>query len=1027
MDKHYFITRYVSFVWLLCVILLSTAIVGAYTSNNCSDIEREALISFKQGLLDPSARLSSWVGHNCCQWHGITCNPISGKVIKIDLHNSLGSALSQFVEYGDLKRPWIDLKYFLREFQKTCLTGKISHSLLELKYLYYLDLSFNDFEGASIPYFLGMLKSLRYLKLSSANFSGQIPIYLRNLTNLSYLDLSDERGFMLHVKNLRWLSGFSSLEYLNLGGVNLISVERNWMHTINGLSSLLELHLSNCGILSFDTSIAFLNLTSLRVLDLSSNLINSSIPLWLSNLTSLSTLDLNGNIFRGTIPSNFVKLKNLQVLELTGNSLSNDIGDHTPPIFSQNLCKLRFLHLGYNHYDFKLGTFLDSFSNCSRNRLESLDLVGNKIVGEIPNSLGTFKNLRFLNLSDNFLWGSLPNSIGNLSLLEHLHVSSNVLNGTIPLSFGQLSKLVYYEDYGNSWNTTITEVHLMNLTELKILQVWTKSIQTFVFNITYDWIPPFSLKILFLENCLIRSQFPIWLRTQTQLTEIVLSNVGIFGSLPNEWISKVSSQVIRLDLSYNLFNLKLSHIFTSHQKNDSGENDSIIPLRYPNLRHLDLRNNQLLGTIPLTINDSMPNLYRLDLSENNLHGTIPSSIKTMNHLEVLSMSHNRLSGKLFDDWSRLKSLLVVDLANNNLHGKIPTTIGLLTSLNKLMLNNNNLHGEIPNSLQNCSLLTSLDLSENIFLTGNLPSWLGVAVPKLQLLNLRSNHFSGTIPRQWCNLSAICVLDLSNNHLDGKLPNCLHNWKFFVQDYYRDGLRSYQTNSGAYYSYDENTRLVMKGMESEYNTILDSVLTIDLSRNKLTGEIPKEITNLVQLDTLNLSNNNFVGIIPENIGAMKKLETLDLSYNNLSGRIPASLASLNFLTHLNMSFNNLTGKIPIGNQLQTLEDPSIYEGNPSLCGPPLQIKCAGDESSNNVLVSTSEEEKEDGNENDLEMVGFYISMAIGFPVGINILFFTIFTNEARRIFYFGFVDDVNYKILQIIDFLIVGVRRMMRWR
>ncbi|TYJ99289.1 putative LRR receptor-like serine/threonine-protein kinase [Cucumis melo var. makuwa] len=391
------------------------------------------------------------------------------------------------------------------------------------------------------------------------------------------------------------------------------------------------------------------------------------------------------------------------------------------------------------------------------------------------------------------------------------------------------------------------------------------------------------------------------------------------------------------------------------------------------------------------------------------------------------MSHNQLSGKLFDDWSRLKSLLVVDLANNNLHGKIPTTIGLLTSLNKLMLNNNNLHGEIPNSLQNCSLLTSLDLSENIFLTGNLPSWLGVAVPKLQLLNLRSNHFSGTIPRQWCNLSAICVLDLSNNHLDGKLPNCLHNWKFFVQDYYRDGLRSYQTNSGAYYSYDENTRLVMKGMESEYNTILDSVLTIDLSRNKLTGEIPKEITNLVQLDTLNLSNNNFVGIIPENIGAMKKLETLDLSYNNLSGRIPASLASLNFLTHLNMSFNNLTGKIPIGNQLQTLEDPSIYEGNPSLCGPPLQIKCAGDESSNNVLVSTSEEEKEDGNENDLEMVGFYISMAIGFPVGINILFFTIFTNEARRIFYFGFVDDVNYKILQIIDFLIVGVRRMMRWR
>ena len=92
-----------------------------------------------------------------------------------------------------------------------------------------------------------------------------------------------------------------------------------------------------------------------------------------------------------------------------------------------------------------------------------------------------------------------------------------------------------------------------------------------------------------------------------------------------------------------------------------------------------------------------------------------------------------------------------------------------------------------------------------------------------------------------------------------------------------------------------------------------------------------------------------------------------------------------------------------------------------------MKCPGDESSSNVPISTSEVEEDGKAENDSEMAGFYISMAIGFPFGINILFFTIFTNEARRIFYFRVVDRVNYNILQTIAFLTIGLRRMIIWR
>ncbi|BBH01331.1 disease resistance family protein / LRR family protein [Prunus dulcis] len=120
---------------------------------SCIEEERSALLSFKQDLKDPSGRLSSWVGRDCCQWQGISCNNRTGHVAK------------------------------------SCLGGKINPSLLSLKYLNYLDLSNNDFDGIHIPKFFGELKSLRYLNISHASFSGEIPPSLGNLSKLNYLDI----------------------------------------------------------------------------------------------------------------------------------------------------------------------------------------------------------------------------------------------------------------------------------------------------------------------------------------------------------------------------------------------------------------------------------------------------------------------------------------------------------------------------------------------------------------------------------------------------------------------------------------------------------------------------------------------------------------------------------------------------------------------------------------------------------------------------------------------------------------------
>lgn len=126
-----------------------------------------------------------------------------------------------------------------------------------------------------MPYFLGSLKNLRYLNLSNAGFTGLIPHQIGNLDRLRLLDLSALYGGQwMHADDLGWLSGLSSLKYLDLSAVNLTSVKK-WMDAIVLLPLIEEVRLLESRLVEIPSYVPNLNLSSLAVLKIDYNSFDS--------------------------------------------------------------------------------------------------------------------------------------------------------------------------------------------------------------------------------------------------------------------------------------------------------------------------------------------------------------------------------------------------------------------------------------------------------------------------------------------------------------------------------------------------------------------------------------------------------------------------------------------------------------------------------------------------------------------------------------------------------------------------------
>ncbi|BFG21854.1 hypothetical protein CerSpe_081280 [Prunus speciosa] len=775
-------------------------------------------------------------------------------------------------------------------------------------------------QGKMISPKLIELQHLQHLDLNGINFDGsQFPNFIGSLTNLRYLDLSSTNfggKFPSQVGNL------TNLEYLDLSGNRFTNVENlNWLPL----------------------------LLSLRYLDLSlANL--SNVFDWLeavNKLPKLTTLTLQYCDLRSPILSTLSYInssKSLASIHLSFNHFS------TSSIFlllSNYNTSLVHLDLSFNQL---AGSIPNVFGNMSS--LAHLDLYSNQLEGGDPHSFARLCSMQYLDLSINNLSGQLSKFVQILfstcaqNSLEELYLYENDLAGSLPESIGLMSKLQTIDFSMNSLEGVISETHFSKLSKLQHLDLSSNSL---VLDIHADWIPPFQLDFINLGSCKMGPDFPKWLQTQKKLSYLDISDAGISDILPS-WFWSLCRNVEFMNLTNN----QIKGTFAN------------LTLEFSYFPELHLSSNKLEGPIPSILSTAS----YLDLSYNKLSGSISFLCSSAAiGLSFLDLSNNNVSGQVPDCLTHLANLVMLDLSYNALSGKIPTTIGSVFRIETLKLRSNGFVGQLPSSLKNCTSLVVIDVGDNK-LSGPIPEWLGVSLKNLVILMLSSNYFNGSLPSQICHLTHIQILDFSMNNISRSIPKCLNNLTTLAQiGYPSQNITHSFGNSNSTYLYEDSATFIWKGRMYSYKNTLGLVKIIDLSSNRLTGEIPSEITHLVGLVSLNLSRNQITGQITPEIGNLQSLDSLDLSRNHIEGRIPTSLARIDRLSFLDLSYNNLSGKIPVGTQLQGL-DPSVYDGNLQLCGPPLKKMCPSKQTD-----FINQEDKD-----ELITLGFYISTGIGFAVG-----------------------------------------------
>ncbi|KAE8055807.1 hypothetical protein FH972_012628 [Carpinus fangiana] len=502
------------------------------------------------------------------------------------------------------------------------------------------------------------------------------------------------------------------------------------------------------------------------------------------------------------------------------------------------------------------------------------------------------------------------------------------------------------------------------------------------------------LSELYLDYNRLEGVIPSCLGMIENIQSISLSNNRLHGNLPPPMISKQSKIVI-----FDVANNQLEGVLSSYTFANTSS-----------LEYLDLSNNLFQGNqLSFSTFANASRLYYLDLSNNEdleIETESPSWVPTfqLRYLKLANCNLNKKNGHVFPSFISSQVVLdLLDLSHNLIEGSVPCQLLFNTSIEVLSLASNKIDGSLSFGCfaNRTSLLGSFDISNNN-VTSSLPENIGNLLPYLIHVDMSSNALEGIIPWSFGNLFGLQILDLSNNKLSGTIPQSLT----------RDGTRqlvylnlSNNKLKGEMLPRDSNmTNLEFlqlsdnqfEGMLSPTISNSPNLVILDIRNNHLSGSIPKWLYDHPRLVAVLLSRNRFVGHLLRGMCGMKSLQVFDISDNLISGGIPSCLDNITFWKK-NSPNSTDSNYFTAYDDFSTFGTQS-YDENPNLCGIPLPRNC----STTNKLEPEHEDEKEETRIIDSPLF-FYAFVVVSYAFGFWVFFGILIINKNWRHIYFRAVD------------------------
>ncbi|XP_048441694.1 receptor-like protein 2 [Pyrus x bretschneideri] len=519
----------------------------------------------------------------------------------------------------------------------------------------------------------------------------------------------------------------------------------------------------------------FESLNSLKILDLSYNLLSEELPLSLTS-GNIRTLDLSSNQFHGPIPSSFfMHAWNLTSFNVSNNAFSGYIPSsiclHSNPL-------IKVLDFSSNQFS---GNIYHGFGRCSE--LQIFRAGHNNLSGLLPKDIYNATKLEEVAVHMNSLYGGISDKIVNLTNLAILDLSFNQLSSVLPLHLGKLSRLRIVKLDFNDLQGSLPQ-SLMNCTSLVELRLGRNNLEGDITKLNFSKLVQLTKLDLFWNNFTGKLPTSLYSCRSLKAIRLGLNNLGgqiqpeilslnslSFLSLGGGRLKNVTGAMRILMHCKNLQVLFLPQSFNGEgipSDDDMVGFDGFRNLRLLSLSHCDLTGqipvwlsklkslevlllagNKITGTIPSWFGTDLPRLFYTSLESNLISGEFPKElcrlpalvhepIADQYDLELPSYSYNRSVGRILFGFPGL-----ISLSSNNIIGNIPSEIGQLMLLQELYLDGNNFSGNIPDQMSN--------------------------LKNLEALNLSKNHLSGKIPSSLASLNFLKSFDVSYNNLEGSIP------------------------------------------------------------------------------------------------------------------------------------------------------------------------------------------------------------------------------------------------------------------